>query len=291
MISSRGIHKASEQTLLNGRGIIVTEKDKTKYNWDEIPAGSKFIDETTGFEKVKVKEALVDKNTKKPIGIGVIKDGKAYAVDRVTPMRKSNGAQYTSEEVEFADPKDWVPTSRKYSGTLCITKDIMIVKESFVVRQIDTVNGIITYENGQGRQVNMPIQKDGSYVFELEKGSYVLGRTHIEILLNGTQHLNVQNGGITELSSKRFAVKKPLSVGQVVTATYVFIINLGNPYPRIFLTSIRPDEAEVGDLWVDTADFINTDLGVSIDKTLMTDEVLDGGFQSAENNTPPNDGE
>lgn len=54
MTTTRGVKKVSENILTNGRAIIVTEKDKDKYKWDEIPVGSKFIDTKTGIEQVKL---------------------------------------------------------------------------------------------------------------------------------------------------------------------------------------------------------------------------------------------
>jgi hypothetical protein len=288
VISSRGIHKTSEQTLLKGRGVLVTEKNKGKYNWDEVPLGSKFVDETTGFEKVKIRDVLVENSTNKVIGYGVIKDGKVYAADRVTPILKADGTQYLSSDVKYAPSTDWVQTSRKYDGTLCVTKDIMIVRESFTVEQSNDGNNNMVYVNNRGERCTRPIQADGSYIFDLEY-TYTLGRNHISVLIDGTKHYTINGDRMTEVSSKRFAVKEALYPGQVVTATYVHIVNIGNPVPRIFLSSTMPEEAESGDWWIDTSDFINTDLGVFFDKNILPDEPLDGGLQPKEANTPPKD--
>lgn len=51
---TRGVRKVSENILSDGRAIIVTEKDKNKYKWSDIPVGSKFIDSKTGIEWVKL---------------------------------------------------------------------------------------------------------------------------------------------------------------------------------------------------------------------------------------------
>ena len=48
MSETHGIKKVSENILAPGRAIIVTEKDKDKYTWGEIPDGSIFIDTETG---------------------------------------------------------------------------------------------------------------------------------------------------------------------------------------------------------------------------------------------------
>ena len=52
--TTRGVRKVSENILSDGRAIIVTEKDKDKYKWADIPVGSKFIDSKTGIEWVKL---------------------------------------------------------------------------------------------------------------------------------------------------------------------------------------------------------------------------------------------
>ena len=52
--TTRGVRKVSENILSDGRAIIVTEKDKDKYKWSDIPVGSKFIDSKTGIEMVKL---------------------------------------------------------------------------------------------------------------------------------------------------------------------------------------------------------------------------------------------
>lgn len=54
MTTTRGIKKVSENILSDGRAIIVTEKDKNKYKWSEIPDGSLFVDTVTGITQVKI---------------------------------------------------------------------------------------------------------------------------------------------------------------------------------------------------------------------------------------------
>ena len=58
--TNRGIKKVNERILTDGRAIIVTEKDSSKYDWSEIPNGSKFIDINTGAERVKLKEEITN---------------------------------------------------------------------------------------------------------------------------------------------------------------------------------------------------------------------------------------
>lgn len=289
MLSSRGIRKTSEQTLFKGRGVIVTEKDKTKYNWDEIPIGSKFIDEVTGIEQVKIKDVLIDKKTGQPIGYGIAKDGKIYYADRKTPILKYDGTQYKVDEVEYSEQSDWVPAGIKNDGTLCIAKDGMIVKESFTIYKTNDGSGNLVYANKRGEYRHLPLGANGEYVFELESGSYIKGRNHLEIVIDDRLHRSAHNGGVIELTEKRFAIPEALKVGQKVEATYIRIARIGYPYPRIFMDKDRPPDSEKGDIWLDFDGFIDTDLGIFIDKKILDDEVLDSGLQPAEAHTPPDD--
>lgn len=289
MISSRGIHKTSEQTLLKGRGILVTEKDKIKYNWDEIPAGSKFIDEVTGIEQVKVKDVLIVKATGTALGYGVVRKGKVYYADRITPILKPNGDQYLADEVEYSPQTDWVPAGIKNDGTLCIAKDAMIIRETFTIYQKNDGNNNMVYINSKGQYRRFPIQSDGSVVFELENGSYIMGRNHLEVVIDDCLHRTAHGGGVIELTEKRFAIPEELNEDQTITATYIRVVRIGNPYPRIFMNTDRPEDAEVGDLHIDLDGFIDTDLGVFIDKFILSDEPLDGGLQPSEAHTPPDD--
>lgn len=50
-----GVRKVYEGILRDGRAIIVTDKNRDNYEWNDIPDGSKFIDTETGLEYVKLK--------------------------------------------------------------------------------------------------------------------------------------------------------------------------------------------------------------------------------------------
>lgn len=296
MLSSRGIHKTSEQTLLKGRGILVTEKDKLKYNWEEIPPGSKFIDEVTGIEQVKLKDILIDKKTGAPIGYGVAKDGKIYYADKKTPIKKADGTQYRVDDVEYSEESDWVPAGIRNDGTLCIAKDVMICKETFTIYKTDDGTGKMEYINKHGEHRHMPyleVEVDGekiqAAVFELEDGGYVMGRNHIDVIVDDCLHRSAHDGSLIEVSEKRFALPEEFYDDTEIEATYLRVSRIGGPYPRIFLNKDRPPESEKGDVWLNFDGFIDTDLGELIDKKILDDEVLDGGLQPKENHTPPDD--
>ena len=288
--TNRGIKKVNERILTDGRAIIVTEKDSSKYDWSEIPNGSKFIDINTGAERVKLKDILVDKASGVTLGYGRFVDGKVFCQDGITPIYKPDGiTQYKETEVEFTEESSWVPANIKNDGTLCIARDSMIVEEVFTVEILDDGDGNMVYSNTEGNRRRFPKTSTGGYVFELEYGPYMRGRNHLEVFLDDVLRRTVKSGGITELTERRFSVNEELEVGQEITARYVRIFRLGNPYPRIFIDDLEPQAAEVGDLWLDTDDWINTDLGVFIDKFILADEPLDAGFQPAEPGGPPND--
>ena len=288
--TNRGIKKVNERILTDGRAIIVTEKDSSKYDWSEIPNGSKFIDINTGAERVKLKDILVDKASGVTLGYGRFVDGKVFCQDGITPIYKPDGVtQYKETEVEFTEESSWVPANIKNDGTLCIARDSMIVEEVLTVEILDDGDGNMVYSNTEGNRRRFPKTSTGGYVFELEYGPYMRGRNHLEVFLDDVLRRTVKSGGITELTERRFSVNEELEVGQEITARYVRIFRLGNPYPRIFIDDLEPQAAEVGDLWIDTDDYIDTDLGVFINKFILADEPLDAGFQPAEPGGPPND--
>ena len=202
--TTRGVRKVSENILSNGRAIIVTEKDKDKYKWSDIPVGSKFIDSKTGIEWVKL-------------------EGES----------------------------DWVPAHVKNDGTLCIAKDARIITEIFKVVSINDGDGNFTYENEKGERRHMPLASDGGFVFELEAGTYVLGRNCLEVYIDNILKRSLSTGGITEVNERRFIVNDSLVNGQAIYVKYISSFKIGNPYPRVFLEKKQPVNGEEGDFWLD----------------------------------------
>lgn len=242
MTTTRGIRKVSENILANGRAIIVTEKDKNKYKWSEIPVGSMFIDTVTGIAQIKV-------------------DGES----------------------------DWIPFGIKNDGTICIAKDARVVEEIFTIKDPYEGPRSFTCTNKDGNIRHYELTDEGYFDFQLEEGTYMVNRNLIEVVIDDCLRRTTASGGIIERSETRVDVKDKLVAGQEVTIRYVNALRIGNPYPRIFIGDNVPAVAEIGDLWIHINDFIDTDLGVFIDKNILSDEKLDGGFQPAENHTPPND--
>lgn len=201
---ARGIRKVGENILAPKRAIIVTDKNKSQYKWNEIPDGSLFIDTVTGITSVKL-------------------EGES----------------------------DWVPFGIKNDGTLCIAKDTKLVTEVYTIKNPDEGDGHFSCTNTDGDIRHYTLTKDG-YIFELEKGSYQMGRNQMTIIIDDCLHRSEESGGISELSETKVLLKDKLVAGQEVTIMYSNVVRIGNPYPRIFINDNEPDVAEVGDLWIDT---------------------------------------
>ena len=146
----------------------------------------------------------------------------------------------------------WVPYGVKPDNTLVISRDTQFNEESFVILEIDTENNTFIYENADSKKIHGECLGSGEFIFFLEKGSYMMGRNHLEVTLDDCLIRTVMSVGIEEISDRKFKVIDELSVGQKVTVRYVKWTRIGNPYPRWFLNSDEPEEAEKGDFWLDS---------------------------------------
>ena len=208
---ARGIRKVGENILAPKRAIIVTDKNKSQYKWNEIPDGSLFIDTVTGIMSIKL-------------------EGES----------------------------DWVPFGIKNDGTICIAKDTKLVTEVYTIKDPNEGDGHFSCINIDGDIRHYTLTEDG-YIFELEKGSYQMGRNQITIIIDDCLHRNEKSGGISELSETEVLLKDKLVTGQEITIMYSNVVRIGNPYPRIFINDNEPDVAEVGDFWIDCNDNIGDD--------------------------------
>lgn len=227
---ARGVRKVSEQNTLDGRAVIITKEQADKLTWANIPVGT----------------------------ICVISSASA----------KDGGRLYVKLEGE----SDWVPVDRKNDGTVCIDKDAKLIQEVFEIETLDDGTGdakpkMFSYflcdEKGRTGSVrHEKIMSDGSYVFTLEKGSYLLDRHHLTVFVDDALRFDI-NDGVQELTQTKFALNTKLVPGSKVTAQYLTSLRIGNPYPRIYSdiskmetkkvsdTKIIPDGAEEGDFWLD----------------------------------------
>lgn len=152
--------------------------------------------------------------------------------------------------VKLEGESDWVPAGIKNDGTITIAKDAVWKEEVFTVTALDDKEGNFVYTNSNGETRHMPKTSDG-YVFELEEGEYQPGRNLLEVKINDVLSRNVASGGVIEVTSQRFIIEETLWVGAEITAKYAMVIRIGNPYPRIFMSSEEPATADIGDLWLD----------------------------------------
>lgn len=161
--------------------------------------------------------------------------------------------------VKVKDQSDWIPAGIKNDGTISIAKDTFVIEETFTVKTLDDGNGEFSYYNTEGEVRHGQKLENGSFVFELEKGSYPMLRNHLEIIIDDALRRTASSGGVTEISNTKFAITEKLVEEQEITARYLSSNRIGNPYPRIFLTSDEPEYAETGDFWLDYDDSLNND--------------------------------
>lgn len=178
-------------------------------------------------------------------------DKDQYFWDDIPVGSKMINTTDGTEYVKLEGESDWVPSKIKNDGTLSIAKDSIVKVEIFKIVSLDEGNGHFCYTNEDGVKRHQTFSDEG-YMFELEKGSYQMYRNHLDVLLDDCLVRNATSGGLTELTPRRFVLKKELIVGEEITARYINTIRLGNPYPRIFESKTEPEtqDSEVGDIWV-----------------------------------------
>lgn len=175
---------------------------------------------------------------------GRIPDG-TLKVDPVT------GQLYVKVEGE----SDWIPAGLNNDGSIQIVKDAKIGYEVYTVKHADNGDGTFTYVTEDGEDRVAPLTVDGWQTFELEKGSYVLKRNKLEVLLDDTLHRSVASGGLREIDEERFALEA-VEDGTEITLKYIQNFSAASPYPRFSISEFEPLEKEFGDLWLDLSDNI-----------------------------------
>lgn len=155
--------------------------------------------------------------------------------------------------VKIEGESDWVPFGVKNDGTLSIARDACIVEETFVVTKIDLTAKEFEYTNSENQKRRSNI-KDDMFVFELENGTYMMHRNHIEVFIDDTLRRCESSANLIEQGAGKFFSlhKNDIRVGTEVTARYFKALRVGNPYPRIFIGENTPVDAEIGDLYIDT---------------------------------------
>ena len=175
-------------------------------------------------------------------------------------------------EVKLTGQSNWVPANLNNDGTLCIAKDNLISVETFTITSTDCGNNEFRYLNSEGQARRMPKTAEGGYVFELEKGSYQKVRSHLEVTIDDVLHRDAASGGLIELTEKRFELRETLMPDMKITAKYARLVKLGNPMPRVFIGAKKPENAQIGDIWIDTSENAESTSEMSPDerKTLIS---------------------
>lgn len=215
----RGVRSISERVLKNGRALIVTNEDYDEYDFKALPEGTLHVDIDTGVVTVKLR----GQTTFSPATFAITND------------------------VEVPNP------------TMIISRDTQLNEEVFKIISVDAAHEIFMYEivdenkpETEWVKRQKPVLDNGRhFIFELEEGEYLGGRNHLEVSVDGVLTRTVMNGGIKEISEKRFAVVDELIAGQTIIVRYVKWMRIGNPYPRFFLNNGEPESAQNGDFWLD----------------------------------------
>lgn len=198
----------------------------------------------------------------KKVSENILSDGRAIIVtekdkDNYVWADIPNGSLFIDTttgimQVKIEGESDWVPAGLKNDGTLCIAKDTKLVTEIYTIVNPDEGNGNFSCTDGDGNTRHFPLTNEGYPVFYLEKGSYQMRRNQISVMIDDCLYRSQSSGGLTELSETKIILNEKLVTGQEITIIYSNVVRIGNPYPRIFINDNAPDNAEVGDLWIDT---------------------------------------
>lgn len=205
----------------------------------------------------------------KKVSENILSDGRAIIVtekdkDNYVWTDIPNGSLFIDTttgimQVKIEGESDWVPAGLKNDGTLCIAKDTKLVTEIYTIVNPDEGDGHFSCTDRDGNTRHFPLTNEGYPVFYLEKGSYQMQRNQISVVIDDCLYRSVASGDLTELGETRIQLNEQLKAGQKVTITYSNVVRIGNPYPRIFINDNAPDNAEVGDFWIDCNDNIGDD--------------------------------
>ena len=218
----RGVRQVNENVIQQGRALVITSKEETAYDWSMIPDGSLFVNSENGSISVKV-------------------EGET----------------------------NWVPLTDlvKADGTIIVARDAKIVSENYTIEEINKEDKTFKYSNKIGDFIHSVIDTDPNtgeemFVFKIDEGSYLQMRNLITATINDTLTRSTASGGLVEISNKKRGLCDELQVGDEVNISYMMRIAMGNPYPRVYMSYVPPDDPEEGDFWLDLNPSPHTDNGV-----------------------------
>lgn len=144
-----------------------------------------------------------------------------------------------------------VDTQYKNDGTISIAKDTRINVDAYKITAINKDD--FYYETPSGDRKVGVYNEDGFMVFETSM-EYQPLRNSLEVYIDGFLRRTAADGSLTEIDTTRFSINEKLEIGHEILIKYNTILRIGNPYPRIFMSKIKPSQAEIGDIWIDLSE-------------------------------------
>lgn len=163
-----------------------------------------------------------------------------------------NGSLLVDEEngkvkIKLEGKTDWTPVEEVLTkDSNLIIHGNRIIKEPFLVLDIDKENDTITYINHRNERRHKFIyryQKDWFAVFELDKGSYIQNKNLISATINNTIECNDKNYKLQELTNRRIGIDLDVLIpGCWVDVQYYDIYKMTQPGYNIFINKNMPEE-------------------------------------------------
>lgn len=163
-----------------------------------------------------------------------------------------NGSLLIDEEngkvkIKLEGKADWTPVEEVLNkDSNLIIHGNRIIKEPFLVIDIDKENDTITYINHRNERRHKFIyryQKDWFAVFELDKGSYIQNKNLISATINNTIECNDKNYKLQELTSRRIGIDLDVLIpGCWVDVQYYDIYKMTQPGYNIFINKDMPEK-------------------------------------------------
>lgn len=182
-----------------------------------------------------------------------------YGTIVVDPKNNNIGIKL-KYNVDNRDPKDpysqygpsWIALKLPYNETIIVEESSRFITEQIIYNSYDEVEGILYYTiNGNPKESKLTRQDN--FIFELDKGSYIVGVNQIKVLINNTIECTSSTNTLKELDETHFILNPiMLEPGCEIDVYYIERYNIGNPIPRIYNQEIEPANPEPGDMWINS---------------------------------------
>lgn len=182
-----------------------------------------------------------------------------YGTIVVDPKNNTIGIKL-KYSVDNRDPKDpysqygpsWIALKLPYNETIVVEESSRFVTEQIIYNNYDEVEGILYYTiNGNPKESKLTRQNN--FIFELDKGSYIIGVNQIKALINNTIECTSATNTLKELDETHFILNPEiLEPGCEINVYYIERYNIGNPIPRIYNQETEPANPEPGDMWINS---------------------------------------